>query len=223
MGETQEQRSRRQSLTASAALPGLGELADELEALTREVFEKRVPYEPNVGADVMALSFVTKQNEHLRSIRTLLSVGAHRDAQLIARTMIEGLGRLVWAFNNVPERTELWFWFGAIVDWRQTQKNEESGIPVPHLERTELKAYVEQHGPNYYRKGVRQKLQASKDAGDAFKLPDDPWANDWTAVSLESMFAEIQATFLYDGIYRDTSEWVHWGPRSILRAMESTA
>ena len=35
------------------------------------------------------------------------------------------------------------------------------------------------------------------------------------------MFTELQAKRLYDSVYRDSSEWVHWGPRTILRATQS--
>ncbi len=45
MGETLEQRAERQDRISRAALPRLDTLADELEALTIEVFEERVPYE----------------------------------------------------------------------------------------------------------------------------------------------------------------------------------
>jgi hypothetical protein len=51
-------------------------------------------------------------------------------------------------------------------------------------------------------------------------MPEDPWRSDWTPTKVEAMFGEVAAKPLYDGVYRDTSEWVHWGPRSILRAME---
>src|SRR3954467_1280709 len=124
MGETQAQRAERQERHSLAVLPRLNELADLLETITHDVYEKRIAFTPDNGADVMALSFVTKQHEHLRSVRTLITAGLHRDALLIAGTMIEGLGRLLWAFNEVPERTDLWFWFGAILDWRQTLKNK---------------------------------------------------------------------------------------------------
>ena len=201
-------------------MPRLIEFADGLEALASDVFEPRIAYEPDNGADVMVLSFVTKQHEHLRSVRTLISAGAHRDALLIARTMIEGLGRLLWAFNRVPERTELWLWFGAILDWRQTLKNEAAGMVVDPQEKAALRAHVDKHGPNYLRPKVRKALEAAEEDGTVFEMPDDPWGTDWTSTSVESMLHEVGGKYLYDGVYRDTSEWVHWGPRSILRAME---
>ena len=100
MSEVHEQRKAIQHRMARAALRRLSELADDLEALAKEVFAKRIPYDPKDAASVMVLSFVTKQREHLRSVRLLLNAKQHRDAHLIARTMIEGMGRLLWAFNR---------------------------------------------------------------------------------------------------------------------------
>jgi hypothetical protein len=221
VSETQDQRKERQDRIAQAAMPGLDELADQLEAIAGELFDKRIAYEPDDGADVMALSFVTKQREHLRSARTLVAAGLHRDALLIARTMIEGLGRLLWAFNRTPERTDLWLWFGTILDWRQTLKNEEAGMEVDPGEKGELKSYVDKHGPNYYRPSVRKGLETAQRDGSHFEIPEDPWAKDWTDASIETMFGEVGGKSLYERAYRNSSEWLHWNPRSILRAMQS--
>src|SRR5215208_6534501 len=128
MSETQDQRAERQEGFSRAELPRLNDLAADLEAITRDVFEKRITYVLDNSADVMVLSFVTKQHEHLRSVRTLIAAGLQRDALLIARTMIEGMAILLWAFNKVPDRPDQWLWFGAILDWRQTLKNEAAGM-----------------------------------------------------------------------------------------------
>lgn len=221
MSDNLAKHSSKQEAIARAALPRLAELADELEKVTWDVFEKRVSYAPSDGGDVMALSFVTKQREHLRSVRALIAIDAHRDALLIARTMLEGLGRLLWAFNKVPERTDLWFWFGAILDWRQTLRNEEAGVEVDPEERAELRSYVDRYGSDYYRQKVRTAIQQAEDSGTDYTVPDDPWNRDWTVTSVDSMFSEVGGKELYDRIYRDTSEWVHWGPRAILRAAQA--
>ncbi len=168
----------------------------------------------------MTLSFVTKQHEHLRSVRTLLAVGAHRDAFLVARTMAEGLGRLLWAFKDVPERTDLWLWFGAVLDWRRILKNEEAGMTVNPQEKDELKKLVTKHGPKYYRGDVGASIKAAQTTGKPYKIPKDPWRTNWTDATVKDMFDEVDLALLYEGMYRETSEWVHWGPRSVFMAME---
>ncbi len=223
MGKTQEQVRANQTRMAQESLPGLSVLSVELEALVSDVFGRRIAYEPDIGADVMVLSFVTKQREHLRTVRVLIDAKQHRDAHLIARTMVEGMARLLWAFNQKPDRTDRWFWFGAILDWRQMKKNEENGIVVEPDDRTELKTYVDRYGPNYYRTTVRKAIETAQVAGTVYEIPEDPWRNDWTTTNIESMFVGVDGKRLYESIYRDSSEWVHWGPRTILRAMQLAA
>jgi hypothetical protein len=220
VGITQKQYAEQQERAARAEMPQLNELADNLEALARDLFQPPVAFHPVVGADVMALSFATKQFEHLRSVRVLISAGLHRDAYLIARTMLEGYGRLRWAFNKVPDRTELWFWYGTILDWRQMAENKSDGMPVNPSQEAELKTYVDKHGPNYFKGKVRDGIEDEKKSGTAFKMPDDPWENDWTSTDVRSMFVEFGEERVYDSAYRRSSEWVHWGPRAIMIAMD---
>jgi hypothetical protein len=188
-------------------MPRWIKVADEVEAVTLEVLGSRVHIETDNGAQVMALSFATKQHEHLRSVRVLINAGLHRDALLIGRTMLEGLTRLLWAFNNAPERTELWFWYGVILDWRQTLKNEAEGVPSNPAVKAELRTYVDRHGPKYLKR-------------DASETPEDPWKSNWTSVQIKEMFKEVGFEPMYQGVYGESSEWIHWGPRSIIRAME---
>jgi hypothetical protein len=116
MGSSLEQIEQWQNESARKELPLLDEVAKELEALGRDMFTPPIAFQTDNGADVMALSFATKQLEHMRSVRTLIAVGSHRDALLIARTMLEAQAILRWAFMQTQERPDLWFWYGAILD-----------------------------------------------------------------------------------------------------------
>src|SRR5688500_1103577 len=107
MAITLEQYAENQDRAAQEETPRWDELAVELEEARKAMFASPIPYDPGNGADVMALSFATKQAEHLQSIRTLVAVKQHRDAFLIARTMLEGYGRLLWSFNRAQELPDL--------------------------------------------------------------------------------------------------------------------
>lgn len=48
----------------------------------------------------MALCFVSKETDLLRSLCTLIKNNHHRDGQLIARSMVEGLGHLLLASSD---------------------------------------------------------------------------------------------------------------------------
>lgn len=220
MNETQDQLSARQERVSRVAAPPLDELAEKLEALTSEIFATRVPFEPDNGADVMALTFATKQREHLRAVRTLIAAGQQRDALLIARTMVEGMACLLWAFKKPSDRTDLWFWFGAILDWRQTLKNEADVLVVDPGDKARLKTMVDEHGHRYFTKNAREALESAERNGMDFDQPDDPWEYKWTKVTIGKMFRDVQGDAMYVGAYHRSSEWIHWGPRSLLSAME---
>ena len=222
MSMTHEQRHAIQERMAREGLPRFHQLADELNTVVNEVFGGRIPYDPLDGADVMALTFVEKQREHLRSVRLLLDAKQHRDAYLIARTMIEGMGRLLWAFKETPERTDLWFRFGAVLDWRQIKSNEANGMVYTPEEKDKLRAYLDEHGPRYYTSKVRKAVADAEQAGTPYELPDDPWDYKWTDTTVKQMFTEVEGDKLYESVYATSSEWVHWGVRSALRAADET-
>lgn len=221
MSKTREEVAAWQGSSARKELPELDVLAQELEALAIDLFTPPVTYQRLDSADNMALSFVAKQREHLRSVRTLIAAGLHRDAQLIARTMLEAWGRLRWAFNQVPERTDQWFWFGAILDWRQMAKNKQDGIVVDPADEAALKPYVDQYGPNYFRKKIRDNIEKAQRDGTEYTIPDDPWnKSEWTDTDLRSMLEELLEERLYDTFYRRTSEWGHSVSRAVLGAAD---
>lgn len=222
MGITHEQRHAKQERMAHQGLPRLHVLAEGLNAVVGEVFDMRVSYDPFNGAHVMALTYVEKQREHLRSMRLLLDAKQHRDAYVIARTMIEGMGRLLWAFSNTPERTDLWFHFGAVLDWRQVRKNEAIGMDYTEEEKAKLKEFLDEHGTKYYWPSVAEAVAKAKESGATYEIPEDPWVNKWTRVSVQQMFTDLGADPLYDQVYGGASEWIHWGVRSVMRAAEET-
>lgn len=223
MGRSLEQHEQWQIESSRKELPLFGDLAKGLEALAHDMFTPPIAFQTDNGADVMALSFATKQLEHLRSVRALVSADLYRDALLIARTMLEAQGTLRWAFSRSPERTDLWFWYGAILDWRQMAKSKAQGFEVDPADEAELKLYVDLHGSDYYKPNVRKALKKVKETGTTYDLPEDPWhPTDWTGMNVRAMFEELgdEDKRLYDSFYRRTSEWGHSGPRAILIAVD---
>lgn len=195
-------------------------IADYLDALVGALMDQwSIPYRQDNGADNMVLTFVTKQREHLRSVRILLDAEAHRDALLIARTMLEGSGKLRWAFSDTPARTELWFWFAAIRDYRQILKNQEEGMQVDPEEVAQLKALVDTHGHNYYTPKVQTQIAKAVKRGQTYELPADPWGFEWTDTTIKDMFDELKDEKTYKFGYQNPSEWVHWDPRTIFRSV----
>lgn len=117
----------------------------------------------------MALMYVSKQDEHLRSVRVLIEAGQHRDAWLIARTMLEGWAQLEWALCHQPEGPDEWFWYEAIEDWRQVRKNLASGGAPDDAAASVAQGILNQHGKGYYSAEARKKANLGK------PIPADPY------------------------------------------------
>lgn len=205
-----EERKRR----TIESLPKLNAIADDLLHLSSRVGSSglvsgNVMEDARKRARYMALRFVATQDEHLTSLRTLVRGGKNRNAFLIARSMIEGMTQLLWAFDNQPHGPDLWFWYVVIEEWRQLEKNKANGVPVdPEVEAIAL-LLLGQHGSNYLTPKARKKANA----GDP--LPADPYRRKWINLDAATVFRETQYSNLYETVYRAASDWVHWSPRAL--------
>lgn len=202
-----------QIMVARNSIPLLHPLIDDLIKLSEQIDQAGVTTNnpatnPSAILGAMAISYASKQNEHMRSVRVLVKAGQHRDAYLIVRTMVEGMIQLRWALNNFPDRPETWFRYGCIEDWRELEKQRLDGKVVD----PELDAIAQQQVAKY---GAKYK---DRRKGKGETASSDPYRDKWSDQSAWSMFNQMQARQLYDGIYRDASAWVHWSPRSIYLA-----
>jgi hypothetical protein len=75
---------------AELQIPVLMKHTGELVAIVERLFGERIQYDPDNPADVMLLSFVRKQHDHLRSIRVLVSAGGGTAAGVFLRLFIRG-------------------------------------------------------------------------------------------------------------------------------------
>jgi hypothetical protein len=76
---------------------------------------RSITIQENDDFGFMTIQFLFKQIQHAES---LLRLVPRRDAGLIARTMIDGLYKLLWASRAHEERAKLWRSFSVIHDWR---------------------------------------------------------------------------------------------------------
>lgn len=199
---------------AEQALPVLTALADEVLTLSdcigsAQVAIGDVGHSAKERAGLMTVSYVGKQDEHLRSIRVLIHAGQHRDAFLIARTMIEGLAQVLWAHKHQPHGPDEWFWYEAVEDWRQLQINKSDGLIVDAEIVAIAQQLLDQYGSNYYTSKAVEKVNAGE------PLPADPYRRKWSRMDAASIFYHVQGEELYRVVYRVASDWVHWSPRSM--------
>jgi hypothetical protein len=160
---------------------------------------RSVTIQGNDDFGFMAIQFLYKQMQHAES---LLALVPRRDTCLIARTMIDGLYQLLWAFQASEERARLWRSFSIIHDWRMIQGRLRIGIPVAEAD-------------------IRRNEAALKIFGSLHRLrkpkanSPDPYQKRWNGGVTLSAIADVVGRELYDGPYAELSDWEHWGVSGI--------
>lgn len=157
----------------------------------------------------MVVFFLWKQTDHADAI---LRLGTHRDTELIARSMIEGLCQLKWAAQDPDVRGDRWRRFAWVHDWRLLQKRLQASLPVSADERRRIELGVEQYGKDFKTRKARAKV--AKGATP----PADPYVAHWAGAAVAELCAAVGGTPLYDWPYAHFSDWHHWSPGAILTA-----
>lgn len=159
----------------------------------------------------MALCFLSKQVEHSHSIILLRE---HRDATLIARTMIEGVVQLQWARKARAKRGLQWRAFALISDWRLLQARRQPGeAHDPEME-SNIERALQLHGDHFLTKKARDARTQGQ------PMPADPYFTTWRCgTSLRDIFAESDLRSVYKGHYDRISDWHHWGVTSLGAAL----
>lgn len=202
-------------LIASRCFPALISVVDDLIELSARVEARGLAVgdqlnNPNDRVAAMVFSYFARQREHLVSVRILTISGQHRDAGLVARTMLEGSGQLSWAVMNQPEGPDEWYWFSVVEEWRILRKSGTNSLGASDDSLPEFEQLRALHGPKYYSGKAKKNLSEGK------SLPDDPYRREWHKFDIASLFAHIGAEDVYNSYYRPTSSWAHWNPNQIL-------
>lgn len=160
---------------------------------------------------VMSVCFLSKQFEHLRTIRI---ISRRRDSELIARSMIEGLGQLHWAAKDKATRPALWREFGHVLQFRMLREHDELAAAVNSETRERILSRADQL-VHFYSKDARRATERGQ------PLPSDPFQQDWTGCSPRTLIGQLDVNGpgLYSA-YRRFSEWHHWNFAGIARALE---
>lgn len=196
------------SATASKArrdLPALRKSAGSLLDLYSKIFQsRRFTFKRSDNLVFMALCFVPRQAEYLKSVCLLTDAGEHNAAGLIARSMIEGLALLLLAVNDntLPER---WRAYAAVENLALLRKRELQGNKVTPDIRSAIELQVTLFGERFYKRKSRQKQSDGK------PLPANPFHQNWyRGIHISDVFAKVRGDKLYEWIYWDTSRLAHW-------------
>jgi hypothetical protein len=198
------------STRALQDIPDLIQFADKLIELTDAMTKQQNLGETDHLA-LMSLCFVSKQIEHLRSIRILVESTQYRDAGLIARSMIEGLCILLWAAREPKERPLQWKSYAWIEDYKLMLKKEKNGEEVDPAVKARIIEQLHIYGASFL-KNKRKRINFSD-------LSKDPYLNKWIDKSVYEICKEVEGDLLYEKIYRETSQWIHWTIRGMSSAV----
>ena len=107
--------------SARKQLPALRRQLSELTILSENAFPANVGQRSH--ARFMLATFAAKQIAHSKS---MLKLGYDVDTLLLARSMLEGMSQLLWAFQQPKRRPLMWRAFVYIVDWRLLQEHKSA-------------------------------------------------------------------------------------------------
>jgi len=195
---------------AQQDLPGLRRWGNDLLALTDEIMQ-RVPYSEDDHFGFMALYFISKQVDHMKSI---LMLDESPDVVLIARSMIEGLCQLLWAAKDPGTRGLQWDAYTYIHYWRVMQEKIEAGEPVDKESRARIEKGIRLYGDQFLKSDARKKRTRGE------PLPKDPYRKSWTGHQVRQICEEVKGELLYLHLYRPFSEYHHWSPSGLCIAVK---
>jgi hypothetical protein len=188
---------------AKKELPILTKFTDELLGLTDDILRSPIKFKDDDNLKLLVLFFVSKQYEHMKSVKALVKAELGKDACLIARSMLEGMCLLFWA-NNEPKRAKLWREYAAVEDYKTLLILEEEGSSIDAIERSNIINRVKIYGPKFYNKNAIECTNKGK------KLPRNPYRDKWYGTTVREIFKDVQAEVLHKTIYRGSSQWIHW-------------
>lgn len=161
---------------------------------------------------LMCLCFLSRQTGHAEAVVRLKD---HPDAELITRSMVEGLVQFLWTAGDPAPRARRWREYAAVYDWKLLHEKREKGEEVPEMEAEEVRARIELLGDQFFTSRGRQ-----ADASDRPLAPAYYHDNWYGGGKLRALFGEVKAERLYDIPYGAFSAWHHWDISSLADRFE---
>ena len=190
---------------ARKASKDLRSWADELLALADGIM-RHVRYSEDDHFGFMALCFIGKQVDHMKSI---LVLDESPDVVLIARSMIEGLCQLLWTVKDPCARGLQWRAYSYIQDWRVMEEKIAAGERVDRETHARIEEGIRLYGDQFLTSEARKKRTRGE------PLPRDPYRKSWTGHQVRQICEEVKGELLYLHLYRPFSDYHHWSPSGL--------
>lgn len=196
-----------------AAVPHMERFVRRLLPIAESLLDGQ-PQAPTDNLGFMALMFLAKQADHMKSILELVP---RRDVVLIARSMIEGACQLLWTSMKPETRSHAWRSFAVIHDWRLMCSRIAEGVPVPASEKARIEKRLAEEGRRFLTKKGRQVRKTSG------AVTDRCYHSDWRCgTTINDTCVQADAADLYSTYYRHYSDWHHWGVGGLGYAVAAT-
>ena len=127
--------------------------------------------------------------------------------------MFEGLAQLKWTAQDAEARAHLWRGYIFIEEWRQMMEAERNGVSTDDVNKEAINDFIADHGGEY----LSRKTEKRDENGQSRKA--DPYRRWWYNSDIASIFEQVQAKVVYDRIYRESSNLVHWNVSAIGHAL----
>jgi hypothetical protein len=193
---------------AQRDIPGLRKRLSQLLDLVMEILREPLETSEENHFKLMGLCFLSRQVEHTKTVLLLVENNREIDAQLICRSMIEGLAQLLWTARDPQSRALRWRSFVFIEMWRQNQQLKETSESDDENLSLTVQQGLGRYGDLHFRKkAIKRKINNKQ-------LPKDPFHYYWHGDSFPSIFKEIEGLDIYRQIYQPFAAWHHWSPAS---------
>lgn len=198
--------------SALSLVPRHESYLSKLRALSREIIaDIEVPADDHFG--FVAVQFHAKQLDHAQA---MLLLAGHPDAQLVARTMLEGLALLKWCHHDPQIRALRWRMFPLVIEWRHSRASNSPENALQAAALADLESRISAHGDLLLSKRALKARRSGR------PKPTDPYIRDWYDAQLKDVFDAVKGQFLYSGAYNFASEWIHWSPGGMVTSIAIT-
>lgn len=154
------------------------------------------------------LALLSKLDEQAGAVDLLVSQGFSRDAELVARSMIECSAIVLWVARDPATRPLQWRSFAAVHDWRLLQRRKAEGAAIDAAEERMVEDAIRKYGHLHEDPGLK-----GKDAADPYHWT---WRGN---VTVRAIFDEIDGDTLYRDVYGPSSDWIHSGVEAVGKAL----
>lgn len=159
---------------------------------------------------LMLLCYNSRFTEHATAV---LQLQLHPDAELVARSALEGIWQLKWTSQDTAVRAHRWRSFAPIRDWRVLQRQRAAGEAIaPRLERAVADGMAV-HG------ALHTRAKAKRIASSGGAVPGDPYETRWHGMTAKQLADAVGAEEEYAVIYSDFSERHHWDLGDIIQRL----